>query len=95
MDVGDYVIVINAGRVMLTGNKALNMEYKHYSGYPSGLNYEKFETVLNKNPEKIIYAAVKRMLPDNKLSDQVIKKLKVYAGSEHKNAAQKPKEIKL
>jgi large subunit ribosomal protein L13 len=95
VDTGDFVVVINASKVVLTGKKALTKEYKYYTGYPGGLRFETFEAVLKKKPEKIIQLAVKRMLPDNKLSDRIIKKLKVYAGSEHEHAAQKPEALKL
>lgn len=95
VDTGDFVVVINASKVILTGKKALTKEYKYYTGYPGGLRFESFESVLKKQPEKIIQLAVKRMLPDNKLSDKIIKKLKVYAGSEHEHAAQKPEALKL
>ncbi|MDP8262763.1 MAG: 50S ribosomal protein L13 [Candidatus Ancaeobacter aquaticus] len=95
VDTGDYVVVINASKVKVTGKKAETMVYKHYSGYPGGLKIETFKTVLGKNPEKIIIMAVKRMLPDNRLSAQIIKKLKVYPGVEHKNEAQKPETLKF
>ncbi|HRZ87072.1 MAG TPA: 50S ribosomal protein L13 [bacterium] len=95
MDTGDFVVVINASKVVLTGKKATTKEYKHYTGFPGGLRYESFETMIKKNPEKVVFLAVKRMLPDNKLSDKVLKKLKVYAGPEHEQAAQKPELLKL
>lgn len=87
-DTGDYVVVINAEKVVLTGNKWEDKEYQRYSGWIGGLKITKANEMLAKHPERIIELAVKGMLPDNKLSDAMIKKLKVYAGAEHPHKAQ-------
>jgi large subunit ribosomal protein L13 len=90
VDTGDFVIVINAGKIALTGNKRQNkLAYRH-SGYPGGLRSMNYEELLAKRPERAIELAVKGMLPHNRLGAQLIKKLKVYAGAEHPHAAQQP-----
>lgn len=86
-DSGDYVVVINAEKVVLTGDKLEQKEYASYSGWIGGLKVLTAEQILEKHPERIIEHAVKGMLPKNKLSRQIIKKLKVYAGSEHPHKA--------
>jgi len=88
VDCGDYVIVLNADKIVLTGNKLDQKYYHQYSGYMGGLRSQSARQVLNTHPERIIEFAVKGMLPKNRLSRQVIKKLKVYAGSEHPHSAQ-------
>ncbi len=90
VDTGDYVIVINAEKVEVTGKKRKEKIYKRHTGYPGGLRETTFEQLLNKAPEEIIRHAVKGMMPNGKLGRQMFKKLKVYAGPEHKHAAQKP-----
>jgi large subunit ribosomal protein L13 len=87
-DCGDYVIVINAEKIELTGNKWEGKEYERYSGYIGGLKTRTAKEMRNLYPEDIIMLAVKRMLPKNRLSRQVIKKLKVYKGAHHPHAAQ-------
>ena len=95
VDTGDFVVIINAGKVALTGNKRqTKIAYRH-SGYPGGLKRTGYEELLEKHPEKAVELAVKGMLPHNKLSRQVIKKLKVYAGAEHPHAAQQPKPFEI
>jgi large subunit ribosomal protein L13 len=90
VDTGDFVVIINAGKVALTGNKrATKIAYSH-SGYPGGLKAVGYEELLSKRPEKAIELAVKGMIPHNKLGRQIISKLKVYAGAEHPHAAQQP-----
>jgi large subunit ribosomal protein L13 len=90
VDTGDFVVVINAGKVALTGNKRhTKIAYRH-SGYPGGLKQVRYEDLLEKHPERAIELAVKGMLPHNKLGRQLIKKLKVYPGAEHPHAAQQP-----
>lgn len=93
IDTGDYVIVINADKVKLTGNKELQKTYKNYSGYPDGLRVTPFLKVKQEKPEEIILKAVKGMLPKNPMGRQQLTKLKVYSGGEHPHAGQKPKEI--
>jgi large subunit ribosomal protein L13 len=90
VDTGDFVIVINAGKVALTGNKRhTKIAYRH-SGYPGGLKAVRYEELLSKRPERAIEQAVKGMLPHNRMGRQLIRKLKVYAGPEHPHAAQQP-----
>lgn len=93
VDTGDYVIVLNASKVNLTGRKATHKHYHRYSGHPGGLKSIDAATVRETDPERMIQQAVKGMLPKNKLSRQVIKKLKVYADAEHPHAAQQPKPL--
>ena len=90
-DTGDFVVVINAKDIQVTGRKATSKSYQRYSGYPSGLKEEKYLQLLATKPERIITNAVKGMLPHNKLGRAMIKKLKVYAGPEHPHEAQNPK----
>lgn len=90
LDVGDHVIIINCSQVKLTGNKLNQKVYRHHSGYIGGMKEISAKDMLNNNPEKALMLAVKGMLPHNSLGRQQIKKLRVYAGSEHENQAQKP-----
>ena len=87
-DSGDYVIVTNCEKIKLTGNKWQDKIYQHYTGWRSGLKELTAEEVFKRDPSRIIIAAVKGMLPKNKLNRQIIKKLKVYVGSEHPHQAQ-------
>ena len=91
-DGGDYVIVINAEKIKVTGSKFDNKKYYRHSLFPGGLKTETFKDLLAKNPEKIIEEAVKGMLPKNKLNKSVIKKLKVFSGPNHDHESQQPKE---
>lgn len=93
-DNGDYVVVINAKNIKVTGNKMTEKMYRHHSGYPGGLRELKLEEVLEKDPSRVITSAVKGMLPKNKLSTERLKRLRVFAGPEHTHTAQNPKEIK-
>jgi large subunit ribosomal protein L13 len=90
VDTGDFVIVINAEKVALTGNKRQTKVAYRHSGYPGGLKTIPYDELLAKRPERAIQIAVKGMLPHNRLGRQLIKKLKVYAGPEHPHAAQQP-----
>lgn len=90
VDCGDFVVVVNAEKIKLTGRKLDQKEYYRYSGYPGGLSRRTARQVLDTHPERVLQAAVKRMLPKNRLSKDVFKKLKVYAGSEHPHSAQQP-----
>lgn len=92
-DCGDYVIVINAEKANLTGKKLMQKHYNYNTGYPGGLRSINYATMLQKKPEKVIELAVKGMLPKNKLGRQMIKKLKVYAGADHKHEAQQPEVL--
>lgn len=95
VDTGDFVIVVNAEKVRLTGNKAETKTYYSHSGYIGGLKEVSYQRMLAKHPERIIEKAVKGMLPKNTLGRAMNKKLKVYAGPNHPHAAQKPREITL
>ena len=90
IDTGDHVIIINAKDVVLTGNKLNQKMYRHHSGYIGGLKEISAKEMLEKNPEKAMMIAVKGMLPHNTLGREQLKKLRVYAGNEHVNQAQKP-----
>jgi large subunit ribosomal protein L13 len=93
-DGGDYVIVVNAEKIKVTGSKYTDKKYYKHSLYPGGLKTKTFKEVNENNPERIIEDAVKGMLPKNKLNRQIIKKLKVYSDENHPHEAQNPKEIK-
>ena len=95
LDTGDYVVVINAEKVRLTGNKELQKTYQRYSGYPDGRKVIPFKRMLQEKPEEIITHAVRGMLPKNSLGRQIITKLKVYAGNQHPHTAQKPKPLTM
>ena len=90
IDTGDHVIILNAKDVILTGNKLDNKIYRHHSGYIGGMKETPARVMLEKNPEKAMTLAIKGMLPHNSLGRAQLKKLRVYAGSEHENQAQKP-----
>jgi len=95
VDCGDNVIVINADKVKLTGNKMGDKTYVRYTGYPGGQRFISPKELLAKHPERIVEKAVRGMLPKNRLGRALYKNLHVYAGAEHPHAAQSPKEIKL
>jgi len=90
LDTGDFVVVVNAEKIKVTGKKMLLGQHKRYSGYPGGLRTTTWGEVLQKNPEKLIEHAVKGMLPKNRLGRRLFKKLHVYIGPEHNHQAQKP-----
>jgi len=95
VDTGDYVVVINAEKVKLTGKKAQVKEYDYYTHHPGGHKYVSFAEMMAQKPEKVIELAVRRMLPKNSLGRQMLKKLKVYRGPEHDHQAQQPEKIDL
>jgi large subunit ribosomal protein L13 len=95
VDVGDFVIVINADKVKVTGKKAEAKEYDYYTLYPGGHKYISFAEMMAKRPEKVIELAVRRMLPKNALARTMLRKLKVYRGPEHDHQAQKPEKLEL
>lgn len=95
MDGGDFVVIVNAEKVAVTGNKALQKLYYRHSGFPGGLSELSFEQMRERYPERIIEAAVRGMIPKNRLGRQMLTKLKVYAGSEHPHAAQKPQPLEI
>lgn len=90
VDTGDYIVIINAEKVRVTGNKFTDKKYHHHTGYPGGLKTITFDKLLEKNPVKIIETAVKGMLPKNPLGRQMFRKLKVYVGDQHPHTAQQP-----
>ncbi|HBP37927.1 MAG TPA: 50S ribosomal protein L13 [Clostridiales bacterium] len=95
LDVGDYVIVINAEKIVLTGKKLDQKLYRYHSQYPGGLKEIKYRDMMQKKPEKVFELAIKGMLPKNALGRAMFKKLKVYAGPDHEQAAQKPEILKI
>ena len=95
MDLGDYIVVINAEQVVVTGNKSEDKIYYHHSGYPGGMKSINFKKLQSKKPTYIIEKAVKGMLPKGPLGRQMFRKLKVYAGETHKHAAQNPELLEI
>ncbi len=93
VDTGDYVIVVNAEKVVFTGKKLTTKMYKRYTGYPGGLRETPAREMLARKPEEVIRLAVRRMLPKNRLARRQLQKLKVYAGPDHPHAAQKPEPL--
>ena len=94
LDTGDPVIIVNAAKIKVTGNKLKDKMYVRHSGYPGGFRAENLERLLSRRPEEVIRRAVRGMLPQNRLGDQMMRKLHVYAGSDHPHAAQKPQALK-
>ena len=94
VDTGDFVVVVNAGKVKLTGKKAESKLYIRHSGYPGGLKEEEFEHMMKTKPEKVVEKAVRGMIPKTKLGNKIFKKLKVYKGATHPHKNQKPEELK-
>ena len=95
IDTGDFVIVVNAEKIAVTGNKRADKLYHRHSGYPGGLRTRTFEQMITRRPEEVIRIAVKGMLPRNRLARRQITKLKVYAGPEHPHIAQRPADLEL
>ena len=95
VDTGDFVVVVNADKIHVTGKKMNSKIYYRHSGYLGGLKQRTLKEMLDKRPEEVIRLAVKRMLPKNRLGRKMLKKLKIYASSEHPHAAQKPEKIEL
>ncbi len=95
VDTGDYIVVINAEKIRVTGAKATDKMYHHHTGYPGGIKSISFEKLIDKAPERVIQGAVKGMLPRNPLGRAMFKKLKVYAGTEHPHAAQQPQVLNI
>jgi len=94
-DMGDFVVVVNASKIKLTGKRSELKEYFQHTGYPGGATFEKFKDLIRKHPERVMEHAVRGMLPHNRLGRQIIKKLKVYAGPEHPHVAQRPVALTL
>lgn len=95
VDTGDYVIVVNAAKVKVTGKKLVQKTYFRHSGYPGGAKFTKLGHMLENRPERVVEMAVRGMLPKNKLGEQMYRKLNVYAGAEHPHQAQKPEAMAL
>ncbi|WP_027874554.1 50S ribosomal protein L13 [Spongiibacter marinus] len=95
VDTGDYIVVVNAEKIRVTGKKTTDKIYHHHTGYPGGLKSISFEKLIDKAPERVIQGAVKGMLPKNPLGRAMFKKLKVYAGAEHPHTAQQPIELNI
>ncbi len=95
LDVGDHVVVINADKIRVTGRKLTQKVYTRYSGYPGGLRKFTLREMLERKPERVLYYAVKRMLPKNRLGRKIIKKLKIYSGPDHPHQAQKPEPLSV
>lgn len=95
VDTGDYIIVVNAGKIAVTGNKALAKKYHHHTGHPGGIVEISFKEMLAKHPARVIEHAVRGMLPRNKLGRAMLSKLKIYAGAEHSHQAQRPQPLEL
>lgn len=93
VDTGDYIIVVNAAKVRVTGNKASAKTYYRHSGYPGGIKAATFEKLISAAPQRIIESAVKGMLPKNSLGRAMLRKLKVYAGPNHRHTAQQPQPL--
>jgi large subunit ribosomal protein L13 len=95
VDTGNYVVVVNADKIKVSGKKTQDKEYDYYTHFPGGRKIVSFADMMAKKPEKVIELAVRRMLPKNKLGRKMLKKLKVYRGSEHPHQAQRPEKIEL
>lgn len=95
VDTGDFVVVINAEKIQVTGNKAKGKMYHHHTGFPGGIKSASFEKMIEKSPEDVIKLAVKGMLPRTPLGRAMFRKLKVYAGAEHPHTAQQPQPLKI
>lgn len=95
VDTGDYVVVVNAEKIKVTGNKTSDKMYYHHTGYPGGIKSISFDKLMDKAPERAIQSAVKGMMPKNKLARAMLSKLKVYAGSEHPHQAQQPQLLEI
>lgn len=95
VDTGDYIIVVNAEKVKVTGNKAQDKLYRHHTGYPGGVKSISFDKLIKKAPERVLEGAVKGMLPKNPLGRAMFRKLKVYSGGAHRHEAQQPKPLDI
>ena len=95
VDTGDYIVVINAGKVRVTGNKTLDKVYYRHTEYPGGIREETFEKLVARKPERVIEIAVKGMLPKGPLGRAMLRKMKVYPGSNHPHTAQQPQELNV
>ncbi|MGM0552617.1 MAG: 50S ribosomal protein L13 [Pseudomonadota bacterium] len=95
VDTGDYIVVINAEKIRVSGNKAMDKKYYRHTGYPGGIKEANFTQMIERHPERVLELAVKGMLPRNPLGRAMLKKLKVYAGTGHRHAAQQPQPLEI
>ena len=95
VDTGDYIVVINAGKIRVTGNKTTDKTYYRHTGYPGGIREESFEKLVARKPERVIEIAVKGMLPKGPLGRDMLRKMKVYPGASHPHTAQQPQELNV
>ena len=95
VDTGDYVVVVNAAKIVVTGNKTKDKIYYHHSGHPGGIKAISYEEMLAKHPTRVLETAVRGMLPRNKLGRAMLSKLKIYSGAEHQHQAQNPKPLQI
>ena len=95
VDTGDHVIIVNAAKIRLTGKKLDDKKYIHHTGFPGGVREVSYRTLLATKPEFAVYEAIRRMMPKGPLGDKMLTKLRIYAGPEHENAAQKPEKLVL
>lgn len=95
IDTGDYIVVVNVDKIHISGNKANDKYYYHHTGYPGGIKAQNFNDLKASKPEKVLEKAVKGMMPRGPLGRQMMKKLKIYAGAEHKHEAQQPQQINI
>ncbi len=95
VDTGDYIVVVNAEKIRVTGKKAVNKIYYHHTGFPGGIKSISFEKLIDKAPERALEIAVQGMLPKGPLGREMLKKLKIYAGSAHPHAAQQPQQLTI
>jgi len=95
VDTGDYIVVVNADKIRVTGNKAADKLYYRYTGYPGGIRSASFEQMMAKAPDRVFKLAVRGMMPKNRLARSMLGKLKIYAGPEHPHAAQQPKPLTI
>ena len=94
-DAGDFVVVVNAEKIKVTGKRTELKDYFHYTGYPGGAVFERFKDLMKSNPQRVVEHAVKGMLPHNRLGKRILKKLKVYSGANHPHTAQKPEALPI
>lgn len=95
VDTGDYIVIVNADKIKVTGKKARDKKYYHHTGFPGGIRETDFQTLQGHKPERIVELAVKGMMPRNPLGRDMLRKLKVYAGSEHPHSAQQPRTLDI
>lgn len=95
VDTGDHVVIVNAGKVRLTGKKLDQKKHYHHTGYTGGIREVSYRTLMSTKPEFAVYEAIRRMMPKGPLGDKMLKKVRIYAGPEHKNAAQMPQPLTL